>query len=282
MNILSIQSHVAHGYVGNCAAVPALQLMGCNVWPIHTVEFSNHPGYGAYTGRVVDAAAIRDLVAGIEARGLLARCDGVVSGYLGTAANGEAVLDAVERVKRANPAAHYCCDPVIGDAERGVYVDTRIATFLRERGVGAADIATPNHFELDTLTGTKTPALSKLLRAIDTLHRMGPRTVLVTSVRTDDVPEDAIDLIVSDPGGRFRVRTPRLAIGVHGAGDMIAALFLAHILRGETPGRAAARAAASVFGVIRRTATAGARELLLVEAQCEIATPAARFTAQPL
>src|ERR1700742_4512801 len=121
MNLLSIQSHVAYGHVGNSAAVFALQRLGVEVWPIHTVELSNHPGYGDFRGRPADPVAIPDLVAGIAARGALAKCDGVASGYLGTAAIGAEILAAVARVKAANPTARYCCDPVIGDIDRGIY-----------------------------------------------------------------------------------------------------------------------------------------------------------------
>src|SRR5690349_1486037 len=122
MNLLSIQSHVAYGHVGNSAAVFALQRMGVEVWPVHTVQFSNHPGYGGFRGQAFDADLIRNVVQGIDERGVLGECDGILSGYLGDAATGAAVLDAVARVKRANPAARYCCDPVIGDADSGVYV----------------------------------------------------------------------------------------------------------------------------------------------------------------
>ena len=85
MNILSLQSHVAYGHVGNSAAVFALQRLGIEVWPVHTVQFSNHPGYGGFRGRAFDAGLIGDVVQGIEERGALAACDGVLSGYVGSA-----------------------------------------------------------------------------------------------------------------------------------------------------------------------------------------------------
>ena len=134
MNILSIQSHVAYGHVGNSAAVFPLQRMGVEVWPIHTVQFSNHTGYGKWQGRVFDAALIRELVGGIEQRGVLGECDGVLSGYMGGADIGAAILDAVATVKRANPSAKYCCDPVIGDVGRGVYVREGIAGIHEGQG----------------------------------------------------------------------------------------------------------------------------------------------------
>src|SRR5438270_11278337 len=152
MNLLSINSHVACGHVGNAAAAFALQRLGCEVWPVHTVLFSNHPGHGGFRGEIVGAATVRELLRGIEERGMLPSCDGVLSGYLGSKETGEAILAAVAKVKAANPAARYCCDPVIGDAGR-VYVRAGIAEFFRERALPAAEVVTPNQFELEQLSG---------------------------------------------------------------------------------------------------------------------------------
>jgi pyridoxine kinase len=282
MNLLSIQSHVAYGHVGNSAAVFALQRLGVEVWPIHTVELSNHPGYGEFRGRVADAATIRDLVEGIAARGALARCGGVISGYVGAAAIGAEILAAVGTVKAANPAARYCCDPVIGDADRGIYVRPDVAEFLRAAAVPAADVVTPNAFELGWLTGCASATASEACAAIDALHALGPCVVLVTSLATAETPQDAIDLVVSDGSGRFRLRTPKFDHAANGAGDAIAALFFAHLLRGGSAADAMTRAASSVFGILRRTAQAGAREMLLIEAQDEIVAPSTMFKPEPM
>lgn len=282
MNLLSIQSHVAYGHVGNSAAVFILQRLGVEVWPIHTVELSNHPGYGDFRGHVADAAQIRELVAGIAARGALARCDGVLSGYVGAAEIGTEILAAVQQVKAANRAAQYCCDPVIGDADRGIYVRPEVGEFLRVRAVPGADVVTPNAFELDYLTGRASGTLADACAAIDALHARGPRVVLVTSLATVETPPDAIDLVVSDRAGRFRLRTPKLDHAANGAGDAIAALFFAGLLRTGAPADAMARAASSVFGILRRTAQAGAREMLLIEAQDEIVAPSTLFKPEPV
>jgi pyridoxine kinase len=282
MNLLSIQSHVAYGHVGNAAAAFPLQRIGVEVWPIHTVQFSNHTGYGAWTGRVFEAGLITELVDGIAARGALPRCDGVLSGYMGSAETGAAILDAVARVKAENGAARYCCDPVIGDVGRDIYVRPGIPEFMRERAVPLADIVTPNQFELDYLSGRTSATLSAALAAIDVVHALGPKVVLVTSLHTDDTPADAIDLVASDASGRFRVRTPKLPISVNGAGDAIAALFFAHHLRTGSAAEALSRAASSVFGVLERTAGAGSREIPLVDAQDEFVHPSRVFPAEPL
>lgn len=282
MNILSIQSHVAYGHVGNAAAVFPMQRLGVEVFPIHTVQFSNHTGYGAWRGQVFDPSIIADLVEGIAERGALGRCDAVLSGYMGAEATGQAILDAVRRVKGANPAALYACDPVIGDIGRGIFVRPGIPEFMREHAVPAADIITPNQFELEFLAGQKTGTKVALGKAIDRLHAMGPRVVLVTSVQIDETPERALDLVASDHGRRYRLRTPRLDCNLNGAGDAIAALFLVHMLRTGDAAEALRLAGSTIYGLLRRTVEAGSRELLLVAGQEEIVAPTRVFDVAPL
>ena len=275
--VLSIQSHVAYGHVGNSSAVFPLQRLGIEVWPVHTVQFSNHTGYGEWRGRVFEGQAVEEVVAGIADRGVLGRCDAVLSGYLGSADIGHAVVQTVQKVRAANPDAVYCCDPVIGDVGRGVFVRPGIEELLREVAVPVADLVTPNHFELDLLAGTSTRTLAEVTDAVAAVHGLGPRVVLTTSLITDDTPDDAIDLLASEGGRHFRVRTPRLDVAVNGAGDAIAALFLAHWLDTRSAGEALGRAAASVFGLLQRTEDAGSREILLVAAQEEFVSPTRTF-----
>ena len=277
MNLISIQSHVAYGHVGNAAAVFPLQRLGCEVWPIHTVQFSNHTGYGGWRGAVFDAGMIADVVAGIAERGVLAQCDGLLSGYMGSAGIGEAIVAAAARVKAANPAALWCCDPVIGDFGRGIYVRPEVADFMREGAVPRADVITPNQFELEFLAGAPIATLDAARAAIDRVHARGPRAILVTSLATAETPAEAIDLLASDSGGCFRLRTPRLKLAANGAGDAIAALFFAHHLRAGSAAEAMALSASAMFGVLSRTAQAGAGEMLLVEAQDEFVAPSRVF-----
>jgi pyridoxine kinase len=277
VNVLSIQSHVAYGHVGNSSAVFALQRLGVEVWPVHTVQFSNHTGYGEWRGRIFDGESIDEVVEGIADRGVLERCDAVLSGYLGSADVGHAVVGAVARVRAANPGAVYCCDPVIGDVGRGVFVRPGILELLRDVAVPAADVVTPNHFELDALSGTTTRSLASVKDAVAAVQALGPRTVLTTSLVAEDTPEDAVDLLASAEGRHFRVRTPRLGVSVNGAGDAIAALFLAHLLRTGSAAQALSGATASVHGLLARTEAAGSREILLVEGQEELVAPSRVF-----
>jgi len=282
MNILSIQSHVAYGHVGNDAAVFTLQRMGVEVWPVHTVQFSNHTGYGDWKGRVFDAGMINEVVSGIAQRGVLGECDGVLSGYMGSVDIGAAILDAAAEVKRANPKARYCCDPVIGDVGRGVFVRDGIPDFMKDEALPAADVITPNQFELDCLSARSSKTLRQARDAVKALHDLGPRAVLVTSLHTDETPADSIDLLASDAGGCFVLRTPRLPLTVNGAGDAIAALFFAHYLRDGKVSEALSLSASSVFGVLAWTARANAREIQLVDAQNEIVRPTRIFAAEML
>ena len=282
MNLLSIQSHVAYGHVGNSAAVFPLQRMGVEVWPIHTLQYSNHPGYREWKGQVFEAGLIRDIVAGIEKRGVLGECDGVLSGYMGSAEIGTAIVDAVATVKRANPSAKYCCDPVIGDVGRGIFVREGIPEFIKEKAVPAADIITPNQFELDYLAGSESKTLAEVLAAMKIVHGLGPRAILVTSLHADDTPEDSIDMLASDETGRFRLRTPRLELMVNGAGDAIAALFFAHYLRDGKIREALSKAGSAIFGVLSKTAEAGAPEIQIVTAQQEIVEPSKVFEAEEI
>ncbi|MBS7789884.1 pyridoxal kinase PdxY [Roseococcus sp. SDR] len=279
MNILSIQSWVAYGHVGNASAMFPLQRLGAEVWAIHTVQFSNHTGYGAWRGQVLGAALIRDCVQGIAERGALPACHAVLSGYMGDAEIGAAILDAVSQVKAANPAALWCCDPVLGDDGRGIYVRPGIPEFLRDQAMPMADIATPNRFELEWLTGLRVSDLATAQAAVTALQAMGPRCVLLTSLDLPDMPEGTIGMLAAEGGRFWRVATPLLPLSVNGAGDAIAALFLFHRLRTGDAGQALAAAASSVFGVLRRTAEAGSRELLTVAAQEEFVAPSCRFDA---
>jgi pyridoxine kinase len=280
MNILSIQSHVAYGHVGNASAVFPMQRLGCEVWAVHTVQFSNHTGYGDWKGRVFDGPAIEEIVEGIADRGVLPRCDGVLSGYMGSADIGNAILAAVKRVREANPDALYACDPVIGDVGRGVFVRPGIPEFMKEQAVPAADIITPNQFELEFLSGLETRTLNAAKEAVTRVQATGPRAVLVTSLHTADTPSDAIDMLAGEGGRFWRVRTPKLSVAVNGAGDAIAALFFVHYLRSRSAEIAMGEACASIYGLLERTEAARSREILTVAAQDEFVNPTHRFAVE--
>ncbi len=281
-----MQSWVSYGHVGNAAAMFPLQRLGAEVWAVHTVQFSNHTGYGSWTGQAFDGDAVRALVRGIAERGALVRIDAVLSGYLGDPGIGSAVRDAVAEVRRCNPGLIYCCDPVMGDTGRGLFVRAGIPALIAGEIVPEADILTPNQFELEHLTGRSCHDRQALLGAVRALQaRMrtqGPRLVLVTSVRNRATPDDAIELLASEPGQAWLLRTPALALSPNGAGDLIAALFLFHVLAGHGVRGALERAASATWGVLAHTLRSGGGELCLVAAQQELVAPSRSFQAESI
>jgi len=277
--VLSVQSRVAYGHVGNAASVFPLQRLGIEAWALDTVAFSNHTGHGRWRGSVVPAAEIAVLFEGIAALGVLPRIDAVLSGYLGDAATGPVLLDIVGQVRQANPAALFCCDPVIGDVDTGSYVTEGIAEFFRDRALALADIVTPNRFELEYLTGRTIANLAEAGEAAAALRALGPGIVLVTSL---ECAAERIAMLAAGPDGVWAVETPRLPVVLNGCGDVTAALFLARLLRGEALPDALARTAASIYAVIETTMRLERYELALVAAQDELVTPSLSLVPQRL
>lgn len=277
MKILSIQSAVAYGHVGNSAAVFPLQRIGVEVLPVYTVNFSNHTGYGAWRGPLISPADVAEVLTGIEERGVFPQIDAVLSGYQGSEGIGDVILDAAARVKAANPAAVYACDPVMGNAKSGCFVAPAIPVLLRERVVPAADIITPNQFELGFLTGTEPADLESTLVSVDLARDMGPRTVLVTSVERPDAPEGTIEMLAVTDDGAWIVQTPRIPMKANGSGDVTAALFTAHYRASGDAALALARTVSSVYDLLQNTYDSGERELQLVESQEAYAHPRMQF-----
>lgn len=280
MKVLSIQSAVAYGHVGNSAAVFPLQRIGVEVMPVYTVNFSNHTGYGAWRGPLISPEDVREVIAGIEDRGAFPEIDVILSGYQGSEGIADVILDAVARIKAANPAAVYSCDPVMGNAKSGCFVAPAIPVLLRERVVPAADLITPNQFELGYLTGTEPGSLESTLDSVDLARASGPRTVLVTSVERPDREEGTIEMLAVDEHGAWIVQTPLLPLKANGSGDVTAALFTAHYRRTGDAADALARTASSVFDLLENTHESGERELRLVESQEAYAHPRMQFEAR--
>jgi pyridoxine kinase len=283
MRFLSLQSHVAYGYVGNRAATFPLQRLGHEVWAVNTVEFSNHTGYGAWKGRTASAEQVADIVHGIEALGMLAKCDAVLTGYVGDAALGDVVLDTVRKVRAANPKAVWCCDPVLGDIDTGIYVKPGIDSFFRDRALPQADLITPNHFELEHLTQRKVETLDEAVAAARSLLN-GPRLALVTSFLRAGLQSEQVEMLAVTPDAAWRIVTPLIAFEImpNGTGDTVAALFTAHWLADGDIAAALGKVASSIYAVLEATRAMGERELQLVAAQERLLSPKRRFTAERL
>ncbi len=275
--VLSVQSRVAYGHVGNTAAVFSLQCLGIEAWALDTVAFSNHTGHGRWRGDVVAAETVATLFEGIADLGVLPSIDAVLSGYIGTAETGAVLLDIVGRVKQANPQALFCCDPVIGDTDTGSYVRDGVAEFFRDAALAHADIVTPNRFELEFLTGRAIGDLTEAANAAAMLRGLGPEIVLVTSL--DAVP-DRLTMLASSADGAWVVDTPRLPVELNGCGDVTAALFLGRLLGGDSLPNALAATAASMFAVIETTVQLGRYELALVATRDALTNPSQVFPAR--
>jgi pyridoxine kinase len=288
MPVLSIQSHVSFGQVGNRAAGFVLQRLGHPVWAVDTVHFSNHTGYGAWTGEVVTPGAVGALLDGVLARaqetGEIGDCRAVLSGYLGSAALGEVVLGAAARVRAATPDALWCCDPVMGDVEKGLFVAPDIPAFMRERLTPAADILTPNLFELGLLAEREIATRAEALAAARVVLARGPRLVLVTSLLLPETPDGKIEMLAVSAEEAWAVATPRMTLEPPrgGLGDATAALFLAHFLETGHARAALERTAAGMHELVQATARKPGRELALVEAQDRLVAPGKSFAAEAI
>ena len=291
MSVISIQSQVAYGHVGNSAAVFPMQMHGIDVIAVPTTLLSNRPGYPTIRGRVLDAQLVADLLLGVEERGALDSCEAILSGYLGSPEIAAVVADFIARAKARNPRLTYCCDPVLGDRDRGLFVQADIPPLVRDRLCPLADIITPNHFEFDWLCGakatTKATTSDQMIAQAQSLMAHGPSTIVVTSAELSDTPDDEIETVAIE---RFedglkkslrawRVRTPKLPISPSGTGDLFASLLVSARISGSNTPDALGHAASAIFAVLERTALSGTLEMRIVESAELLVHPKRRFDA---
>ena len=271
-NVLSIQSHVVHGYVGNKAAVLPLQLLGIDVAPLNSVHFSNHTGYAhGFKGEVLDGEALLALVSGLEANGLLAGFTHLLTGYIGSESFLRAVLEVRRRITtaRGGEAPIWVCDPVLGDHGK-LYVPPTLVEVYRADVMGLPSVITPNQFECEQLSGVTITDRASALAACDVLHSKGVRTVLVTSA-TYSVPaldssgaegSDArvLRVLGSRDGTAFEIDVASVDGSYTGTGDMVAALTLAWLHRSTADAPTAPAAPAAPAPGATASAPAPARE----------------------
>lgn len=280
--VLSIQSAVAYGHAGNSSAVFPLQRQGIDVWPVYTVNFSNHTGYGSWRGPLIPANEVAEVVQGIDDRGVLDQVDALLCGYLGAPEVGQVILDAAALVKSRNPKALFAADPVMGDVGRGFYARPGIPEFWRDHVIAQADITTPNLFELEFLTGSTTSTIADVLVAARQLQARGPEIVLVTSVLGEGLPDDRMRMVALNEKEAWQVETPLLGRTFTGSGDLTTATFLAHWLGTQDLGATLGATASIVYSVLEATAASGHPELRLVAAQEDLVDPRFVFEATRL
>jgi pyridoxine kinase len=231
MNVLSIQSRVAYGHVGNSTAIPVLQRLGHQAWPVDTTLLSNHLGYPTHTGRVLAPEEVAEVVEGLALLGLFERIDALLSGFLGKAAG--VAAEAAARLKAARPDAVYCLDPVMGERVGGLYVAPATVEAIGGLLLPLADFVLPNAFELDILAGGRTHNLADVITAAEAVAaRARPGAMVVaTGLDREDGPGDRIEVLAAGRGEVWLASVPRLKLPLHGAGDLFAATFLAHYLK---------------------------------------------------
>ena len=268
MSILSIQSHVSYGHVGNCAATFPLQSLGHEVWPVNTVNFSNHTGYGQWKGQALPPQHVGEVIQGIWDLGQVSHCNAVLSGYVGDPAVGDVIMQAVAHVKTNNPQALYLCDPVMGDVGRGFFVQEGVLDFFKSQGLPAAHIITPNHFEASALWGNPIETLAHAHEACAALSAQGPHTVVITSLEVPmaGISPDTITTFLFHNGKTWVGQTPRVPFETppNGTGDLFSALFLGHMLHTPEPALALRKTLTSVYAVIAHTAAVSTRELQVI------------------
>lgn len=277
--ILSIQSHVAYGHVGNAVAVFALQRLGFEVLPIHTVQFSNHTGYGSVRGQVFTVEHIKDILLGLKERGVLEKVDAVLSGYMGDGTIGNAILDAVKEVRSLNPETLYLCDPVMGDVGRGVYVNPNIPEFMSKQVVPVASIITPNHFEFEILVDAKLGSIDDAIaQARALIDKTKLETVIITSLNTADIPSGKLGTLAVTKTNAWMVLTPNIDITPQptGTGDAFASILLGRIMQGYSIDQALVLATSSLYALVNHVPK-GSRDLPLVALQEQIVMPVKAF-----
>lgn len=281
MAILSIQSHVTYGYVGNRAATFPLQRMGHEVWTVNTVQFSNHTGYGHWKGEIFSADHIQNVITGMDELCVLPQCEALLSGYLGDRSIGEKVLDAVKLCKKRNPKLIYLCDPVMGDQHRGIFVKPAIPDFMQHEAVKAADILTPNHFEMELLSGQKIQTLIDAYAACRNLAAHPRQIIIITSLIRENTPKNTLEVFLYSQNGCYLIQTPLLAFpkAIHGTGDLFSALYLGHYLRTSNSVSSLENAVSSIFSILELSCKLESSEMEIVKGQNLIENPTRLFHA---
>ncbi|ELY6247186.1 pyridoxal kinase PdxY [Cronobacter universalis] len=284
-NILAIQSHVVFGHAGNSAAEFPMRRLGANVWPLNTVQFSNHTQYGQWTGAVMPPSHLTEIVQGIAAIGQLSRCDAVLSGYLGSAEQGEHILEIVRQVKAANPQAKYFCDPVMGHPEKGCIVAPGVAEFHARFALPASDIIVPNLLELEMLSGHAVASVDEAVATARELIARGPQIVLVKHLARAGYHQDRFEMLLVTSDEAWHISRPLVDFGARqpvGVGDVTSGLLLVKLLQGATLREALEHVTAAVYDIMVTTKRMEEYELQVVAAQDGIARPEHYFTAVKL
>jgi len=277
MNILSIQSYVTYGHVGNSAAVFCFQLFGFNVWPIPTALLSNHPGHPSFQGQKFAASTIQDLILGLSDLGALDQCDAVISGYFSDPDISELIANIVTQIKSTNPAAVYLCDPVMGNDEKGLYVPATIPKVIASDLLPIADIVTPNRFELEQLAEITVATQKDAAAALHKITKQGSMIAICTSAPTSSPGNIAVLACLGS--NTWAIETPRFTTVANGRGDCLSAIFLAHHLSGKSLENSISLSVSAVHDLIQM-AREDSRDVPLVAGQKYVLQPSQSYVPQ--
>ncbi|RLN47359.1 hypothetical protein BBJ28_00015485 [Nothophytophthora sp. Chile5] len=306
--VLSIQSHVVQGYVGNKSAVFPLQLLGMDVDPINSVQFSNHTGYAKFTGKRLTGEELHELLDGMETNDLLRDAHThLLTGYIGSISLLDAIVRVYERLRAAQSHPErlmYVCDPVMGDLGK-LYVPLELVGLYRSKVLPICDVLTPNQYECELLAEMELRTVADAMRACKKLHTLGPKVVVISSfLEASSTEDDAADkqppreLVVigskvvqlgvdgSDAVcEQYEVQFPWIDSYYTGTGDLFAALLLAWLHRYPRDfKRALENVISTIQDVLRITLKLGGKDcdLKLIQSRHVIANPTVRFFASPL
>uniref|UniRef100_A0A2P2KV63 pyridoxal kinase n=1 Tax=Rhizophora mucronata TaxID=61149 RepID=A0A2P2KV63_RHIMU len=289
--VLSIQSHTAQGYVGNKAAIFPLQLLGYDVDPINSVQFSNHTGYPSFKGQVLNGQQLWELIEGLEANELLYYTH-LLTGYIGSVSFLDSVLEVIDKLRTINPELTYVCDPVLGD-EGKLYVPLELAVVYREKVIPVATMLTPNQFEAELLTGSRIVSERDGREACNIIHAAGPPKVVITGINIDG----NLFLIGSDQkekgqtAEQFKIVIPKIPAYFTGTGDLMTALLLGWSDKyPDNLEKAAELAVSSLQALLQRTLNdykragydpqSSSLEIRLIQSQDDIRHPQVKLKAE--
>ncbi|KAG5677347.1 hypothetical protein PVAND_007112 [Polypedilum vanderplanki] len=232
--VLSIQSHVVHGYCGNKSAVFPLQVLGIDVDYINSVQLSNHTGYSTIKGQVLSEKDLSDLFEGLISNDIHSMYTHLLTGYVRNNEFLREIKSIVRKLRENNPNFIYVCDPVMGDAGK-MYVPESILPIYRDEIIPLADIVTPNQYEVELLTGKEIKNEADALAGMRWFHDQGVKIVALSSSEIGG--SENLYAFVSSKMSNGQLEKYKIVIPIQGpihltgTGDLFAALFLAHTTR---------------------------------------------------
>jgi pyridoxine kinase len=271
-HILTIQSHVVYGHAGNAAAAFPMQRLGHQTSILNLLQFSNHTGYGEWGGSAISEEELRDVFGGLKKVGALKQINAIISGYIRSVEQAQAIYDFILEVKDINPSVIYCCDPVMGDERPGLYVKPEVADFHRSHLVPLANWMAPNRFELSQLVGKPIPHVQEAIDACQSLWNENKHGIFATSIANHP---DATGLLLVNQAGAFHCETPKYELNrtVHGMGDVTAATLMSHILNGVSPELALEKTANTMHAITHYSFQHQLTELGLIACQDKLVSP---------